>query len=155
MGADETPQVHVNCHLKLEIEGIAEGLLFTQFSPPSISLPHTEFPTFAGNGLPVNSITGGKKFQWGTASFSRGVDPDGKIMTWLNQFKDSGITKETKKKVIAHVMDESGQSILQTWTFEGAVIADYNVSAVNASSNEVLTESMTLRFDDATLTAGG
>jgi phage tail-like protein len=153
--SDETPQVHVNCHLTLDIPEIAEGLLFTQFSPPNISVPHTEFPTFAGNGLPVNSITGGKKFQWGTASFARGVDPDGKIMTWLNQFKDEGITKDTKKTVIAHVMDESGQSILQTWTFHGAVIADYNVSAINAASNEVLTETMTLRFDDAELTPGG
>jgi phage tail-like protein len=151
----EAPQFHSNCHVTLDIPDIADKLLFHEFTPPAITLATQEFKSWSQNGLPVNSVNGGKHYQPATVSFGRGVDPSHKIYTWINDCKDKGVTADTKKEVTATVMGEDGSSTIETWTFHGAVISQWQRSPLSAQSGAVLTETMTLMFDDFTFTPGG
>jgi phage tail-like protein len=154
MPPDEQPQLHSNCHVELKIDGITDDLLFSEFQAPAVNLVTQEFKTWDGKGLPVNSVNGGKHFQPATATFSRGVDPKHAIWKWINDLKEKGVTAETKKEATATVLGEDGSTTIETWVFHGSVISQWTRSPMSAQSNAVLTESMTLMFDDFTFTPG-
>jgi phage tail-like protein len=147
-------QVHGGYHVKVDIPDVADDLLFFQFNPPSGSLDTREFKTWDANGLPVNSIEGGRQVTWTPVTLSRGVDSANKLYEWWKEVREKGATPDTKKDIVITVVGEDGDSTIHTWNLQRAVITDYSHSAANAQSNEVLVQNVTIKFEDASLEAG-
>lgn len=146
--------VHGGYHVVLDIPDIAQDLLFYSVTPPSGSLDTREFKTWDANGLPTNSIGGGRQVTWSPVTLSRGVDTQNALYNWFKDVLEKGATTDTKKDVKITVMAEDGSSTLHIWNLTGAVITDYGHSAANAQTNEVLVQNITIKYENATLEAG-
>jgi phage tail-like protein len=152
MGDENT--VHGGYHIVVKIDGITDALLFYSCTPPSGSLDTREFKTWDANGLPINSIGGGRQVTWSPVTLSRGIDTENLLYGWFKDVLEKGATTETKKGVTITVMAEDGTSTLHIWNLTGAVITDYGHSAANAQTNEVLVQNVTLKYETATLEPG-
>jgi phage tail-like protein len=145
--------VHGGYHVVLDFQE-EFSLLFYSVTPPSGSLDTREFKTWDAQGLPINSIGGGRQVTWSPVTLSKGVDTDNKLYEWFKTVLEKGATAETKKDVKITVMAEDGTTTLHIWNLTGAVITDYGHSASNAQTNEVLVQNITLKYENATLEAG-
>jgi phage tail-like protein len=147
-------QVHANYHVTMKIEGVDGALLFYSFTPPSMSLDGPDFKTWTNqNGEVANSVGGGRQKTWSDIQLARGVDPDDSLLKWFEDVATKG-AQEAKKDVVITVLDNANQPI-RVWNLIGAVITQYNHSAVNAQTNEILVETITLKCQDCKLTKSG
>jgi len=152
--ADDQPLLHTNCHVVVTIPEVSEDGLWREFSPPSLDFPVHEGLSWVPNGDPVNSIGGGRKFQWGTATFGRGVDAASKIYLWVKACQEEDATAQ-KKEITAEVKDQDGATTLQTWTFHGSLPQGWNPGTYSADGSGILMETLTVKFDSAEMTPGG
>jgi phage tail-like protein len=137
-------------HFKLDLGGSESALLFTAASLPSGSLQVPAFKTADANGNPVNSLGGGTQVQWGDVVLTRCVDTDHSLYEWFKSVQEKGVTDDTKKDIKIITMDPAGET-LSTWNIVGAVISSYSMSGVDAQTQAILTEQVSISFQDATL----
>jgi phage tail-like protein len=149
----EENTVHGGYHVLVDFQE-EFNLLFYSVTPPSGSLDTREFKTWDAQGLPINSIGGGRQVTWSPVTLSKGVDTDNKLYEWFKTVLEKGATTETKKEVKITVKAEDGTTTLHIWNLTGAVITDYGHSAANAQTNEVLVQNVTLKYETCTLEAG-
>jgi phage tail-like protein len=140
-------------HFKLELGGPEGALLFQSASMGGASLSIPKFKTEDANGNPINSLGGGTSVTWQDLSIVRGVDTDHKLWEWFTEIKEKGVTPETKKEIKLIALDSKGET-LHTWNFVGAVISSYQMSGSDAQSEAILTEQVSIQFEDATLEPG-
>jgi phage tail-like protein len=150
-GSDK--QVYGQYHWQLEIPDISDALLFFSATPPSASLDAPDFKTWDANGNPVNSIGGGRQVTWSPVTISRGADTDMKLWEWFKQGKDQSSTAETKKDINLHCLDGQGNPMF-TWALKGAMITQFSFNGASAQSNEILVNTIEIKYEDADLTAG-
>jgi len=142
--------VHGGYHVQLDFQDEFK-LLFYSVTPPSGSLDTREFKTWDANGLPINSIGGGRQVTWSPITLSKGIDVDNKMYEWFKNVLEKGAIKDTKKDVKITVFAEDGKTKLHIWNITGAVITDYGHSAANAQTNEVLVQNVTLKYETCAL----
>jgi phage tail-like protein len=147
--ADE--QVHGGYHVVVDIPDVADDLLFYECTPPSASLDLREFKTWDANGLPTNTLGGGRQVTWSPVTLSRGIDQTNALWEWFKEIREKGATEDTKKDVMITVMGEDGETEIHTWNLMRAVITSYNHTAHSAQGNDVLVQRVELKYEDATL----
>jgi len=143
-------QVNGVHHFKLDLGGIESAMLFSAATMPSGSLDVPEFKTIDGNGNPVNSCGGGTQVTWQPIQLTRGVDTDHGLWEWFNEVREKGANADTKKEVKIIAMDSQGQT-LHTWNLTGAVITNYGMAGADAQTAAILTEQVSIKYEDATL----
>ena len=149
--AGESKQVHGGYHVKLGgVPGAEGGLLFYSATSPSGSLDSPAFKTWDAQGNPVNSLGAGRQAEWTPITLTRGVDDNRELYDWFKEIQEKGVTEETKKDLTVTVLS-SGNDTLHTWNLTGAVISQYQHSAHNAQSNEILVNTVQIKYEDATL----
>jgi phage tail-like protein len=139
--------------VKVSIDGI-NSMMFYSATTPDPSLDGPEFKTWDANGVPMNSIGGGRQVTWTPITLSRGVDSNLDLWTWFNDIVEKGATSDTKKNVNLTWLDHAGGELF-TWALTGAIIISYSQSGGNAQTNEILVNTVQLRYENATLNAGG
>jgi len=139
-------------HWKLDIPDISDSLLFFSATPPSPSLDAPDFKTWDANGNPVNSVSGGRQVNWTPVTISRGADSDTKLWTWFKQVMEKGATADTKKDINLTCLDHEGNTLF-TWALTGAVITQYSHSGANAQANEILVNTIQIKYENADLTS--
>lgn len=146
-------QVTGGGHFKLDLGGAESALLFASSSLPSGSLQAPAFKTADANGNPVNSLGGGTQVQWSEVVLTRGVDKDHSLYDWFKDIREKGVTSDTKKDIKIITMDNAGET-LNTWNITGAVLTSYGMSGLDAQTQAILTEQVSIQFEDATLEPG-
>ena len=147
----DDPQVYTNCYIAVEIkdlQGVSGSsdmpkLLFNSFTPPAWS---TDTPKhkFYGDAGKTEILHGGARNEnWSPAQLGRGVDTNHVLFNWVQEIRQKGPT-EAKKDVQITIQQPGGQDAIEVWSATGAVITQYSQGASNASSNEILTENITL-----------
>jgi phage tail-like protein len=143
-------QVHGVHHFKLDLGGMETGMLFSAATMPSGTLDVPDFKTVDDNGNPVNSCGGGTQVTWGPVTLTRGVDSDHQLYDWFKDVREKGVCEDTKKEIKIIAMDSQGET-LHTWNIIGAVITTYGMAGADAQTTAILTEQVTIKFEDATL----
>jgi phage tail-like protein len=149
MGAD-AKQVNGVHHFKLDLGGAESGMLFAQASLPGGSLDVQSFKTMDTNGNPVNSCGGGTQVQWTDLMLVRGVDDDHQLWEWFKAVCEKGACADNKKDITITCMDSEGET-MHTWNVTGACIVNYNMTGLDAQTAAILTESVSIRYENATL----
>ena len=145
-------QVFGNYHYKLEIPDIDQALLFFQLTPPSLTVDGPDFKTWDAQGNPINSIGGGRQATWSDVQISRGIDSDMSLYKWIDDVRQKGATDDTKKDIKITVVNQANEDLL-TWNVTGAVISSYTMAGVDSNGGGILTESVSITFQDASLEA--
>ncbi len=145
-----TPEVFTNCYITLEISEITQGemgqMLFSSFTPPSWSTEASKHKYYGGKGTTEVLHGGARVENWGPAELGRGVETQHLLYKWVEQIKEKGpaaAKKDVKITVEAPGAEGSPTPICQ-WNGIGAIITNFSHAASNASSNEIMTESVTL-----------
>jgi phage tail-like protein len=143
-------------HVQVDIPGVTDAgaLLFYSATTPDPSLDGPDFATWDAQGNPINSIGGGRQVTWSPVTISRGIDSNMTLWTWFTQVRDQGATSQTKKSVNLTWLDHAGTAMF-TWNLTGAIIVGYSQSGGNAQSSEILVNTVQIKYEDATLNAGG
>jgi phage tail-like protein len=147
----DDPQVYTNCYIAIEITGLSgvsgsgdmPKLLCNSFTPPAWS---TDTPKhkFYGDAGKTEVLHGGARNEnWSPAQLGRAVDTEHVIFNWVQEIRQKGPTA-AKKDVKITVQPPGAAQNIEVWSATGAVITQYSQGASNASSNEILTESVTL-----------
>jgi phage tail-like protein len=130
------------------LDGVSGGgdmakLLFNSFTPPTWS---TEAPKhkFYGDAGKTEILHGGARNEnWSPAQLGRGVDTTHVLFNWVQEIRQKGPT-QAKKDIKITVQAPAGEDPICIWSGTGAVITQYGQGASNASSNEILTENVTI-----------
>lgn len=147
--AGEGKPVHGGYHVKVEGVPGADALLFYSATSPSGTLEMPDFKTWDAQNNPVNSLAAGQQIQWAPITLSRGVDDDKALYEWFKKVAEEGA--ESAKEEIKISVFDSESNPLHTWNLQGAVITQYEHSALNAQTNEVLVNTVQIKYEDATL----
>jgi len=139
-------------HFKIDLGGIGSAMLFSACAMPSGSLDVPEFKTIDDNGNPVNSCGGGTQVTWSPVTLTRGVDTDHGLYEWFKDVREKGACQDTKKEVKIIAMDSQGETLL-TWNLTGCVITTYGMAGCDAQTAAILTEQVSIKYEDATLEA--
>jgi phage tail-like protein len=129
-------------------------LLFNSFTPPSWSTETPKHKFYGGNSN-IEIVHGGARNEnWSPAQLGRGVDVNHTLFQWVQQIREKG-PNGAKTDVSITVQAEAGTPPICVWHGTGAVITGFSHGASNASSNEVLTESVTIDAEHWDLMTGG
>jgi phage tail-like protein len=150
MGSDS--QVSGVHHFKLDLGGLESGMLFSAATMPSGTLDVPDFKTVDNNGNPVNSCGGGTQVTWAPITLTRGVDSDHQLWDWFKDVREKGACEDTKKEIKIIAMDSKGET-LHTWNLTGAVITNYGMAGADAQTAAILTEMVSIKYEDASLEA--
>jgi phage tail-like protein len=150
--ADEL--VHGNYAFTLQdLEG-ADDLKFFQMDMPSASVQISTVKHFgADKGTPVPLSGGGHQTTWNPISMTRYKDASTALYDWFKKVTEKGaIDGETKQSptITCHSNDE----ILFMWKLTNAVPTAYSQNAANAQTHDLMTETVTLSYEEAEQTAG-
>jgi phage tail-like protein len=137
-------------HFKLDLGGSESDMLFASATMPTATLEAPDFKTIDANGNPVNSVGGGTQVSWSEISLTRGVDDKLSLYNWFKDVREKGATSDTKKDIKILAQDSQGNT-LHTWSMTGAVITSYGMAGVDAQTMAILTETVSIKFEDATL----
>jgi phage tail-like protein len=138
---------------ELDINGITGdgGLLFTTATYPQVTLDIPDFKTFSNNNAdPINSFGGKPHITWSPITLTRGVDPSLDLWKWVQDIIDKGVTADTVKEVTLKALGADSNP-LYTWTLHGAVITQYGYSGANSQSQEVLINTIQIKYASADL----
>jgi phage tail-like protein len=150
----DQPTVSGAHHFSIDLGGAEGDMLFISASAIGGTLDLPSLKTIDGQHSPVNSIGGGKaKVNWTDLTLSRGIDDKHSLYDWFQDIRDNGVTADTKKdiKIIGY---DASDSPLFTWNITGAVITTFTGAAVDAQTSAILTETVSLTFEDAKLEFG-
>jgi len=139
-------------HFKLDLGGLESSMLFSSVAMGGATLSIGDFKTTDANGNPVNSCGGGTQVHWSDVSLTRGVDTDHGLWDWFKDVKEKGACGDTKKEVKIIALDSQGNT-LHTWNLVGAVISSYQMAGADAGTEAILTEMVSIHFEDASLEA--
>jgi phage tail-like protein len=150
--ADEL--VHGNYSFTMEdLEG-ATDLKFFQMDMPSASVQISTVKHFgADKGTPIPLSGGGHQTTWNPISMTRYKDASTALYDWFKKVTEKGaIDGETKQSptITCHSNDE----ILFMWKLTNAVPTAYSQNAANAQTHDLMTETVTLSYEEAEQTAG-
>ena len=150
--ADEL--VHGNYAFTMQdLEG-ADDLKFFQMDMPSASVQISTVKHFgADKGTPVPLSGGGHQTTWNPISMTRYKDASTALYDWFKKVTEKGaIDGETKQSptITCHSNDE----ILFMWKLTNAVPTAYSQNAANAQTHDLMTETVTLTYEEADQTAG-
>jgi phage tail-like protein len=150
--ADEL--VHGNYAFTMQdLEG-ADDLKFFQMDMPSASVQISTVKHFgADKGTPVPLSGGGHQTTWNPISMTRYKDASTALYDWFKKVTEKGaIDGETKQSptITCHSNDE----ILFMWKLTNAVPTAYSQNAANAQTHDLMTETVTLTYEEAEQTAG-
>src|SRR6266516_4115108 len=138
-------------HFSLDLGGAESDMMFISASSVSGTLDLPSLKTIDGQHSPVNSIGGGKaKVNWSDLTLQRGVDDKHSLYEWFQSIRDNGVTADTKKDIKIVAYDAQDQPLF-TWNLTGAVITTYSTAGVDAQTSAILTETVSVTFEDATL----
>jgi phage tail-like protein len=93
-----------------------------------------------------------EKKTWGQVTFDdlemeRGVKPGAtELWDWIEDIQ-AGKADEGRKEIAVKLKDEEGEMMIQ-WEFREAWITDYDPPDLDASADEMATESVTITFDE-------
>jgi phage tail-like protein len=150
--ADEL--VHGNYAFTMQdLEG-ADDLKFFQMDMPSASVQISTVKHFgADKGTPVPLSGGGHQTTWNPISMTRYKDASTALYDWFKKVTEKGaVDGETKQSptITCHSNDE----ILFMWKLTNAVPTAYSQNAANAQTHDLMTETVTLTYEEAEQTAG-
>jgi phage tail-like protein len=146
--------VHGNYAFTMEdLEG-ATDLKFFQMDMPSASVQISTVKHFgADKGTPIPLSGGGHQTTWNPISMTRYKDASTALYDWFKKVTEKGaIDGETKQSptITCHSNDE----ILFMWKLTNAVPTAYSQNAANAQTHDLMTETVTLSYEEAEQTAG-
>jgi phage tail-like protein len=156
--ANGPTQVYTNCYIECDIPSVAgQGqmaqLLFNSFIPPEWSTQTPKHKFFGDQGK-IEVLAGGARNEdWSPAQLGRGVDTGYVLYNWVQEIRQNGPTN-AKKDIQIKVQAPDGSSIC-VWSGKGAVITHFKHSQFLASSNEIVTESVTIDAEMWDMLDGG
>ena len=145
------PQVYTNCYIAVQIQDLQgvggaddmPSLLFNSFTPPTWSTETPKHKFYGKAGMTEILHGGARNENWSPAQLGRGVDTGHVLFNWVQEIRQKGPTS-AKKDITITVQAPSGEDPICVWSGTGAVITQFSHGASNASSNEILTESVTI-----------
>jgi phage tail-like protein len=152
MAGDANATVNGASSFKLGLGGIENAMLFSSVQMPTVTIDVQSYFTAAQNGQPVQSCGAGAKIHYGDIVLTRGVDDNHDLWQWVQDIKDHGVCDDTKKDITITAVNQNSEDLL-TWNITGAVISSYSMAGVDSNGGGILTEMVTITFQDATLEA--
>lgn len=147
----DDPQIYTNCYIALEITGQTgvggssdmPKLLCNSFTPPAWSTDTPKHKFYGDSGKTEILQGGARNENWSPAQVGRAVDTTHALFNWVQEIRQKGPTG-AKKDVKITIQEPGGQTNIEVWSGTGAVITQYSQAASNASSNEIMTENITI-----------
>lgn len=146
--------VHGNYAFTMQdLEG-ADDLKFFQMDMPSASVQISTVKHFgADKGTPIPLSGGGHQTTWNPISMTRYKDQSTALYDWFKKVTEKGaIDGETKQSPT--ITCHSNDDILFMWKLTNAVPTAYSQNAANAQTHDLMTETVTLSYEEAEQTAG-
>jgi phage tail-like protein len=141
--------VHGNYAFTMEdLEG-AEELKFFQMDMPSATVQISNVKHFgAEKGLPVPLSGGGHQTTWNPITMTRYKDGSTALYDWFKKVQEKGaIDGETKQSPT--ITCHSNDDVLFMWKLTNAVATGYSQNAANAQTHDLMTETVTLSYEEA------
>ena len=117
----------------------------------SVEIDDVEVPGWQSVTIPSSHTEQDDGPDWGSTTFDdlemeRGVQPsDSRIFDWREAVRTDDVD-EGHKEVAVILMDEEGAPQIR-WEFEDAWIKEYHPPELDASDDDVTTESVVVAFD--------
>ena len=143
-------QVNGVHHFELKLGGAETDMLFSAATTPTGTLDAPEFKTMDAQAKPVNSVGGGTQASWSEVTITRGLDDKNSLWEWFKAIKENGATSDTKKDITIAAKNSGGDT-LHTWNLKGAVITSYGHAGADAQTMAILTQQVSIKFEDADL----
>ena len=137
-------------HFELKLGGAESDMLFSSATTPTGTLEAPDFKTIDGQANPVNSVGGGTQVSWSEITLTRGIDDKNSLWEWFKEVKEKGATSDTKKDITIAAKNSAGDT-LHTWNLKGAVITSYGHAGADAQTMAILTQQVSIKFEDADL----
>jgi phage tail-like protein len=145
-------QVFGNYSFKMEgLKGAESALKFFQADMPGSSVQISNVKHFGENGPAVPLSGGGHQVTWNPITLVRYYDGDTSLFEWYKEVMEKGaVTGETKQDPTITCL--SNDQPLFMWKLTGAVPTQYTQNAANAQTHDLMTETITLTYEEADLT---
>ena len=128
-------------HFRLQVGGHEAAGQFREVSGLDAENEIVEQKEVDANGLPVIlKVPGGMK--WSNIELKRGVDVDKGLYEWRRMVEDKG-PDQARTDCTLELLDYDGSPIA-TYTIKQAWPSKYTGAAMNAGSNEIAVEGITL-----------
>jgi phage tail-like protein len=139
------PEAHPAFRFVVQIDGIAEAV-FTECTLPSLEVEveeHKEGGFNTGTHLLPGRVTKG------TVELKRGLTSSSALLAWYAAVMEGQIAT-ARRQVSVMLYDSQGEPVLR-WDFSGAYPHKWSGPTLNAGSNEIAIESLTLSFESVTV----
>jgi phage tail-like protein len=145
--------VHGNYNFTMEdLEG-AGDLKFFQMDMPSANVQISTVKHFSDKGPAIPLSGGGHQTTWNPISMTRYKDASTALYDWFKKVQEKGaVDGETKQSPT--ITCHSNDDILFMWKLTNAVPTQYSQNAANAQTHDLMTETVTLSYEEAEQTKG-
>jgi hypothetical protein len=143
--------VHGNYSFTMtNLKGAENELKFFQADMPGGSVQISNVKHFSQPGIAVPLSGGGHQTTWNPITMTRYIDSSKTLYTWFKDVQEKGaVAGDTKQdpEIVCH----SNDTVLFTWKLTGAVPTSYSQSSANAQTHDLMTESVTLTYEEAAM----
>jgi len=144
--------VHGNYAFSMEEVDFKDDLKFFQMDMPSATVQIGSVKHFSGdNGKPVPLSGGGHQTTWNPITMTRYKDASTALYEWFKKVQEVGAVEGDTKKA-PHIICYSNETPLFTWKLTNAVCTGYSMNAANAQTHDLMTETVTLTYEEAEMT---
>lgn len=145
--------VHGNYNFKLEdLKGV-EALKFFSADMPSSNIQISSVKHYGEKGKAEPLSGGGHQVTWNPITLQRYYDGQTFLFDWYKETMEKGaVTDETKQDPTITCL--SNDQPLFMWKLTGAVPTQYSQNGASAQTHDLMTESITLTYEEADLTTG-
>ena len=150
MGAEKTASGHYIWQLS-GLKGGEGDLTFFQSTLPSGTVDIGNTKVWGSDGKPVPIQGGGHQVTWQPITLTRYIDESTSAWDWFASVIEKGATTDTKDNPMLTCYGGDGSSALFKWNITGAVCSGYSMSEANAQSQGLMTETITLTYEEAKL----
>jgi phage tail-like protein len=132
------------------LKGAESDLTFFQASLPNGSVDVGNVKVWGSqNGAPVPMQGGGHQTSWQPITLTRYLDDSTALWDWYASVMEKGAVEDTKDNPVLTCYNND--QALFHWNITGAVPTSYSHSEANAQTQGLMTETITLTYEEAKL----
>jgi phage tail-like protein len=132
------------------LKGGESDLAFFQASLPNGTIDVGNTKVWGQDGKPVPIQGGGHQVTWSPINLTRYIDKSTAMWDWFASVIEKGAVQDTKDNPILTCHGADGSPLFK-WNITGAVATGYSQSEANAQSQGLMTETITLTYEEAKL----
>jgi phage tail-like protein len=132
------------------LKGAESDLTFFQATLPNGSVDVGNVKVWGSqNGAPIPMQGGGHQASWQPITLTRYLDDSTALWDWYASVMEKGAVDDTKDNPVLTCYNND--QALFHWTITGAVPTSYSHSEANAQTQGLMTETITLTYEEAKL----